>query len=387
MTGRRCGSTSTGRRSRRRPHRRDLDIDQPVADRRRQPLRAVLRRLDRQRPRLQRRADRRPDPDRRDDLNQRHGSDTTPPSQPGTLTATAVSGAEVDLSWGASTDNVGVTRLLVERCSGAGCSNFAQIATAAGTGTGYKDTTSAPSTSYSYRVRATDAAGNLSAYSNTASATPRRPTRPRRRSRERCRATAVSGGEIDLSWGASTDNVGVTGYRSSAARASAAATSPRSPPRPAPAPATRTRPSARRPATATGCARSTPPATSAVLEHGHAPPTPDTTPPSQPGTLCATAVSSGEIDLSWGASTDNVGVTGYRVERCSGRRLQQLHPDRAPRPAPAPATRTRPSAPSTSYSYRVRAIDAAGNHSAVLEHRQRHHPGGAVGSGGGVRVR
>ena len=30
--------------------------------------------------------------------------DTTPPSQPGTLTATAVSRSEVDLSWGASTD-------------------------------------------------------------------------------------------------------------------------------------------------------------------------------------------------------------------------------------------------------------------------------------------
>ena len=38
---------------------------------------------------------------------------------------------------------------------------------------------------------------------------------------------------------------------------------------------------------------------------------PDTTPPTQPGTLTATAVSGSEVDLSWGASTDNVGVTGY----------------------------------------------------------------------------
>ena len=45
-------------------HRRDRDLHQPAADRRRQPLRPVLRRADRQRPRLQRRADRRPDPDR-----------------------------------------------------------------------------------------------------------------------------------------------------------------------------------------------------------------------------------------------------------------------------------------------------------------------------------
>src|SRR4029077_19525981 len=33
--------------------------------------------------------------------------------------------------------------------------------------------------------------------------------------------------------------------------------------------------------------------------------TPDTTPPTAPGTLTATAVSSAEIDLSWGAATDN----------------------------------------------------------------------------------
>ena len=57
----------------------------------------------------------------------------------------------------------------MERCQGAGCTNFAQIAAPAGTS--YKDTSVSPSTSYSYRVRATDAAGNLSPYSNTASAT------------------------------------------------------------------------------------------------------------------------------------------------------------------------------------------------------------------------
>src|SRR5262245_41937826 len=97
-----------------------------------------------------------------------NGPDTTAPTQPGTLTASAVSGGEVDLSWGASTDNVGVTGYLVERCQGAGCSSFTQIATA--TGTSYKDTGLSASTSYSYRVRGTDAAGNLSPYSNTATA-------------------------------------------------------------------------------------------------------------------------------------------------------------------------------------------------------------------------
>ena len=46
--------------------------------------------------------------------------------------------------------------------------------------------------------------------------------------------------------------------------------------------------------------------------------TPDSTPPSAPAGLAATAAGSGAINLSWTASTDNVGVTGYRVERCQG---------------------------------------------------------------------
>ena len=58
------------------------------------------------------------------------GPDTQPPSTPGTLTATAVSGTQINLSWTASTDNVGVTGYLVERCQGAGCSSFAQVGTA-----------------------------------------------------------------------------------------------------------------------------------------------------------------------------------------------------------------------------------------------------------------
>ena len=63
---------------------------------------------------------------------------------------------------------VGVTGYQVERCQGSSCTTFAQIATP--TGTTYKDTSVSASTSYSYRVRATDTAHNLSPYSNTANA-------------------------------------------------------------------------------------------------------------------------------------------------------------------------------------------------------------------------
>ena len=95
--------------------------------------------------------------------------DTTPPTAPSNLTATAASSSQINLAWTASTDDVGVAGYLVERCQGSGCTGFAQVATVAGTT--YNDTGLAAATSYSYRVRATDAAGNLSGYSITASAT------------------------------------------------------------------------------------------------------------------------------------------------------------------------------------------------------------------------
>ena len=63
-----------------------------------------------------------------------------------------------------------MTNYLVERCQGAGCTGFAQIGTL-GDERRFSNTGLTASTSYSYRVRATDAAGNLSGYSNTATAT------------------------------------------------------------------------------------------------------------------------------------------------------------------------------------------------------------------------
>ena len=102
------------------------------------------------------------------DMNTPVPPDTQPPSAPMNLVATALDGSQIELSWTVSTDNIGVTGYLVER-QDPGSSGFAQIATV--TGTNYLDIGLAGSTNYSYRVRATDAAGNLSAYSPVASAT------------------------------------------------------------------------------------------------------------------------------------------------------------------------------------------------------------------------
>src|SRR5256886_15753418 len=94
--------------------------------------------------------------------------DTDAPSVPGNLVATATGVSQVHLSWTASTDNVGVAGYLVER-QDPGSASFVQVGTS--TGTSYNDTALAAGSSYSYRVRATDAAQNLSQYSGVASAT------------------------------------------------------------------------------------------------------------------------------------------------------------------------------------------------------------------------
>jgi hypothetical protein len=95
--------------------------------------------------------------------------DTTPPSTPTGLTATATSSTTATVSWTASTDNVAVTGYTLQRCTGTGCTTFATIASP--TTTSYNDTGLTPTTAYSYRVAARDAAGNTSPNSTTATTT------------------------------------------------------------------------------------------------------------------------------------------------------------------------------------------------------------------------
>ena len=94
--------------------------------------------------------------------------ETQEPSAPGNLVATATGVSQIHLSWTASTDNVRVTGYLLER-QDPGSANFVQVGTT--TSTSYNDTNLAAGNVYSYRVRATDAAQNLSDYSAVASVT------------------------------------------------------------------------------------------------------------------------------------------------------------------------------------------------------------------------
>ncbi|MFD2703282.1 glycosyl hydrolase family 18 protein [Paenibacillus shunpengii] len=134
-------------------------------------------------------------------------ADTTAPSAPANARSTAVTASSVTLAWNASTDNVGVT--------GYNVYNGANLA-ATVTGTTATVSSLAANTSYTFTVKAKDAAGNLSAASNavtvkTSSTTPpsdsTAPTVP-----ANLTSTAQTTSSVSLSWAASTDNVGVTGY-------------------------------------------------------------------------------------------------------------------------------------------------------------------------------
>jgi len=161
-------------------------------------------------------------------------------------------------------------------------------------------------------------------------------------------ATAQSSNSIQVSWTASTDNVGVTGYRvyRNGSQVGTSATTSY---------------------TDTGLSQNTtysytvsaydsawndsgqssPPATATT------PPSSDTQPPSVPTNVSATAQSSSSIQVSWTASTDNIGVTGYKVSR---------NGSQAGTSATTSYTDTGLS-PNTTYSYTVSAYDAAGNNS------------------------
>ncbi|HKW36931.1 MAG TPA: fibronectin type III domain-containing protein [Burkholderiales bacterium] len=291
--------------------------------------------------------------------------DTTAPSAPAGLTATPASFAEIDLAWTAATDDVGVTGYRLESCAGAGCSNFVQIAAPAGTS--FSNTGLAASTSYSYRVRAVDATGNLGSYSSVAAAsTPAAPPPPDTTppsAPASLTATAASASEIDLGWSAATDNVGVTGYSlESCAGAGCSSFTPI---------ATPTGTSFGNTGLAAATAYSyrvravdaagnlgSYSAIATASTNAAPPPPPDTTPPSAPSGLTATAASSTQINLAWAAATDNVGVTGYRLESCAGAGCSNFAQIAAPAGTSFGSTGL---TPGNSYSYRVRAVDAAGN--------------------------
>src|SRR5216117_226377 len=227
------------------------------------------------------------------------GPDTIAPSTPTGLRALAASSSRINLSWSAATDNVGVIRYGVYRDG---------VRIAYIPGTSYANTGLSAATTYSYTVAAYDAAGNASAQSSAASATTKAPLDTQAPSiPTNLAATVVSASRIDLAWSPATDNVGVTGYRvyvNGTLLLSSSSTS------------------VQITELLAGGTRSFTVAAFDAPGNASAPSAPlsvttpalaDTTAPTTPTGLSASATTPTSVILSWGAATDNVGVTGYRV--------------------------------------------------------------------------
>jgi chitodextrinase len=268
-------------------------------------------------------------------------ADTTAPTAPTGLTASAVTSSSVTLSWTASTDNVGVTGYDVYN----GTALAASVATTSASLSGLT-----ANTSYSFTVKAKDAAGNVSAASTAlsvktaAAADTTAPTAP-----TGLTSSAVTSSSVTLSWTASTDNVGVTGYDvyNGATLAASVATTSVS------VSGLAANTSYSFTVKAKDAAGNVSAASTALSVKTSA--AADTTAPTAPTGLTASAVTSSSVTLSWTASTDNVAVTGYDVYQ--GTALA----------ASVATTSVNVSglAASTAYSFTVKAKDAAGNVSAA----------------------
>nr|BAM67139.1 chitinase [Paenibacillus sp. FPU-7] len=130
-------------------------------------------------------------------------SDTVPPTAPGNLTA-AKTTTTVTLNWEGSTDNYGVTGYEVYNGSTLVGITTAKTYTVSGL---------TPETAYTFKVLAKDAAGNKSAASQVTVTTDKvvpdnvAPSVP-----TNVQAASKTDTSVNLTWTASTDNIGVTGY-------------------------------------------------------------------------------------------------------------------------------------------------------------------------------
>ncbi len=358
-------------------------------------------------------------------------SDTTAPATPTNLTVSSASATQINVSWSASTDNVGVTGYRLERCSGSDCTSFSQIATP--NSTSYSNTGLSAGTTYRYRVRAIDAAGNLSSYSSVASATTQPQTTGGEETIWGSRSTTKFAGD-DQAWDLGliftpTTDGQVTGVRVYGAPEETGAHTARlwrnsdgallsgphtftysgigwhdfSLPTPVSLSANQTYTvtvstgedaagwytvEAQDPDMGTGGDNGLhiayPPNAAVYSETiGERPTqswqqsnylrdvifvaesaTADTAAPSVPVNPQATAVSTSQIDLTWTVSTDDVGVSGYQVERCAGASCTDFVQIATPGGTSYSDTRL---AANTTYRYRIRATDAAGNLSSYSD--------------------
>jgi hypothetical protein len=122
------------------------------------------------------------------------GSGGTAPAAPSSLSATAVSTNQINLSWVNNATNA--TGIVIQRSAGS-ATNFAQLATLASTATSYSDTILSAGTTYYYQVAATNSYGSSPWSNQTNATTPMLPAAPSSLS---ATAAVATNNQISLSW-------------------------------------------------------------------------------------------------------------------------------------------------------------------------------------------
>jgi chitodextrinase len=272
-------------------------------------------------------------------------ADTAPPTAPGQPVVSAITSSSAILNWSAATDNYGVAQYAVYR-----------NATLAGStaSTTFADSGLTPATSYSYTVKAQDAAGNLSAASVAANVT----TLPGNVATVYYKLpagwsavnlhwmptagtwTAVPGVPMSLActgWYVATPNLGSATGLAAAFNNNAGVWDSNS---------------GKNYTLGTGISA----IENGALTVGVNPCNLDTQAPTAPTALIGSALDANSGTLSWNPSTDNVGVLGYYVYR-AGVKVGTV--------SSGTSYVDNTVLPSTTYSYTVTAFDAAGNASAA----------------------
>ncbi len=269
--------------------------------------------------------------------------DFTRPSTPGRPQTSAIGVDSVDFFWNPSVDNIGVEgyRLYDSVTNAVVASSLTTTLTVPNLEPG----------TYGFYVKAYDAAGNLSYRSGITTVTltgippdTQRPSTPGKPT-----VTALSGDTVSLAWSAATDNVGVTGYRLYDAATNVQI-------------ATSTDPVLTLAGLADGSysvyVKAIDAAGNLSWKSGNTSftivtgPPPDTERPSTPGKPSVVTVEPGTVSLTWIASTDNVGVSGYQ--------LFDAATDTVVLNVPTNGATVASLAPGT-YSFYVKSFDAAGN--------------------------
>lgn len=264
-------------------------------------------------------------------------ADSVPPSAPSGLRADYRTFTSISLSWDKSTDNKGVKGYQVFR-------DGRKIVTV--TKTSYTNTSLVPGQAYTYIIKAYDAAGNVS----EGSIPVKVPTVPDVQAPPAPSGLSVSAADytsVSLTWEPSTDNTGIKTYEIFRDGVKVSSVTKTNYTNKSLTPGKKYVYTVR----AADIAGNFSPQSKGITVSTTA----DTSSPSVPEGLRASAVTETEITLAWNASRDNVKVKGYVIkcsETGSAKSADGEHTFRS-------------LTPGTKYTFTVSAYDASGNTSAA----------------------